>query len=377
MRTCNTELVVTENGAHRVPAISVLVPIYNVEKYLHECLDSLRSQTFTDFEAICINDGSTDSSLEIIRSFMAADSRFRVIDKPNSGYGASMNRGLDSATGSFIAVLESDDIMYPDALQKLYDAAERFGADAVKGNFTFYWSDPEKADQFHEMFPVELTEKLIDTRKEMGIFYQKAAIWSGLYRRSFLESNAIRFLETPGASYQDSSFAFKIWSSADKAVLIHNPIIRYRQDNEASSVNSKGKVFCVCDEYAEIDRWLEERKDHPHFKPDYCSLTHIAQVSKYNAYLWNYDRLADEYKLEFLQRMRDEFKEYESQNEIQWAKWDSWRALNLRTIIDEPNRYARARNKPLTHSATEKIIFALKLGGPSALAKAVLGRISR
>lgn len=75
------------------PKVSVLVPICNVERYLEECLDSLAAQSFTDFEVLCINDGSTDGSLAIIHRYMEADARFRVIDKPNSGYGASMNMG--------------------------------------------------------------------------------------------------------------------------------------------------------------------------------------------------------------------------------------------------------------------------------------------
>ena len=81
------------------PAISVLVPICNSEQYLEQALDSLIAQTFTDFEALCINDGSTDGSLDIIKRYMEKDQRFRLIDKDNSGYGASMNLGIDTARG--------------------------------------------------------------------------------------------------------------------------------------------------------------------------------------------------------------------------------------------------------------------------------------
>lgn len=101
----------------QTPQITVLVPVYNVERYLRECLDSIRAQTFVDFEAICINDGSTDASRDIIQEYLDTDARFRVIDKPNSGYGASMNMGLDAARGSYIAILESDDLYMPTALE--------------------------------------------------------------------------------------------------------------------------------------------------------------------------------------------------------------------------------------------------------------------
>ena len=100
------------------PAVSVLVPIYNVERYLRQCLESLRDQTLADIEVICINDGSTDSSRDIIEGFLS-DPRFRVIDKPNSGYGASMNRGLDEARGRYLAILESDDFLDAPALERI------------------------------------------------------------------------------------------------------------------------------------------------------------------------------------------------------------------------------------------------------------------
>lgn len=355
------------------PAISVLIPIYNVEKYLGECLDSLRSQSFSNFEAICINDGSTDSSPDIAHAFAQKDSRFHVIDKSNSGYGASMNRGLDFARGKYIAILESDDIIYPDALWSLYSAAESFAADAVKGNFTFYWSDPNRADEFHEMISSDMTEMIIDTRIDTRIFTHKASIWSGLYRNDFLKSHSIRFLETPGASYQDSSFAFKVWASASKATFIHAPIIRYRQDNESSSVNSKGKVFCICDEYAEIHRWLRDRQQDPHYCKYFSTLMHEMTLSKYNAYMWNYDRLAAKFRRDFIIRMIDEFRAHESRNEIDWAKWDSWRTLILKYMINNPEYFAKVQCEygSSAQNYTEKIVFAFKLGGLPLLSKAI------
>ena len=112
--------------------ISVLVPIYNVEKYLPECLDSLISQTLKDIEIICINDGSTDSSLQIIKRYAKKDSRIIVINKKNSGYGDSMNQGLAKATGEYIAIVESDDYIDEDAWENLYKLAKKHNADIVR-----------------------------------------------------------------------------------------------------------------------------------------------------------------------------------------------------------------------------------------------------
>ena len=90
-----------------MPAVSVLIPCYNVEKYLRQCLDSVVNQTLKDMEILCINDGSTDSTPAVIKEYAAKDSRIRVIDKPNSGYGDSMNRALDAATGEYVGIVES------------------------------------------------------------------------------------------------------------------------------------------------------------------------------------------------------------------------------------------------------------------------------
>ena len=111
------------------PKVSLLIPICNVERYLRECLDSAVTQSLKDIEIICINDGSTDSSPDIIREYMARDARVKMIDKANSGYGDSMNRGLEMACGEYVGILESDDFMAPDALEKLVSAADSNNAD--------------------------------------------------------------------------------------------------------------------------------------------------------------------------------------------------------------------------------------------------------
>ena len=112
--------------------VSILVPICNVEKYLRQCLDSLVSQTLAEIEIICIDDGSTDSSPEIIQEYAENDARIKVITKPNSGYGDSMNQGLKKARGEYIGIVESDDYIETDAFEKLYALAKEFDADVAR-----------------------------------------------------------------------------------------------------------------------------------------------------------------------------------------------------------------------------------------------------
>lgn len=352
------------------PAISVLVPICNVERYLKECLDSLQSQSFTDIEVICLNDGSTDASSEIAHEYERCDKRFKVVDKPNSGYGDTMNKGLELACGDYIAILESDDIMYPTALETLYNLARTQNAQAVKGNFDFYWSVNNPRHELHQMVDAEMASEVLDTREDMRVYYFKPSIWSGLYRRDFLQEYDIAFLPTPGASYQDTSFAFKVWASCERAAFTQDPIIYYRQDNEKSSVNSKGKVFCVCDEYQEIFSWISSHVDSDHL----LSLRTMAQISQLNAYLWNIDRLAPEFRLEFMMQMSKTFKGYREAGELDLDSWDAWKRINVEAIMDSPEQYLKTRAKSHDDTRVGKALFALRLGGPSALLSAIKGR---
>lgn len=353
------------------PRVSVLVPICNVERYLEECLDSLVAQYFTDFEAICINDGSTDGSRAIIQRYMDADKRFRVIDKPNSGYGASMNMGLANAVGEYIAILESDDFFEPNALELLVDAAERNQSDVVKADFYLYWSTPQKHDElFHIVDDLEIGRTLrpID---DLAIFFRKPSIWSALYRANFLRENGIDFLETPGASYQDAGFNFKVWASAERATFIAEPVLHYRQDNEKSSVNSAAKVYCVCDEYASMTAFVNER-----FEGD-SRLMGILECMKFDSYMWNFDRLSDELREEFVSRASEEFAEDLDRRLVDFGMFDPWTAADLRLLASDPARFLQLHARVGGGGAINTMRRLLSLGGPALVLKTIAHKLGR
>ena len=101
------------------PKVSVVMPIYNAEPYLEQALDSVLAQTLADIEVVCVNDGSKDTSLETIQRYAANDSRIKVIDKPNGGYGHAMNVGINNAAGEYVGILEPDDYLKPEMFEKL------------------------------------------------------------------------------------------------------------------------------------------------------------------------------------------------------------------------------------------------------------------
>ena len=173
-------------------------------------------------------------------------------------------------------------------------------------------------------------------------FNIKPTIWSSIYRKDFIRENGIRFNETPGASFQDASFNFKVWACAERVKLYPEAFLHYRQDNENSSVNSKGKLYCVCDEYEEMQRFLDM---HPEKKG---RLEGVKSRIKFDSYMWNYVRVSPKYKFIFLDRMSEEFKEDLAKGVVEkdyfeWYKWET-----LHEIMNNPaDYYLKARMEEL------------------------------
>lgn len=280
------------------PKVTVLVPVYNQERYLRACLDSLVSQTLRELQILCIDDGSTDASPAILAEYAARDARIEVVTKENSGYGASMNKGLDMARGEYVGIVESDDFASLDMFASYYRLARRHDLDLVKSN---YFEHDESGDNLVRAFGKRTALwGTFDPAKHPEVLLVPPTIWSALYRRDMLEREGIRFLETPGASYQDTSFMHRTWFASHRARIAPGAYLHYRVDNSASSVKSSTKVYEVCAEFAASEAFLAERPERA------AAFSHLLQVVKYNTYRWNYDRIGLEYRTAFAQRWADE-----------------------------------------------------------------------
>lgn len=314
------------------PKISVIIPIYNAQKYLKEALDSVITQTLADIEIICVNDGSTDDSLKIVNEYASRDVRIKIIDKTNSGYGASVNKGISTAKGDFIAIFEPDDILNKDIYSILYKEAVDNGLEVVKCNFYNYWSKTNKIKKSRLVSKCS-KEEPFEPKDNLKVFTCHASVWAGIYKKSFLERNNIKFLETPGASYQDMSFNFKVLASVQKMKLIDVPLLYYRQDNPNSSINNPQKVFCVCDEYEELTRFLNANSD--------LKIIFNTQklVNQYRAYLWNLGRLDENLRRGFLNKFTETFKSYYLQNEIKSDFYKSVKKQDLNLLINSPTKF--------------------------------------
>lgn len=176
------------------PAISILVPVYNADNYLHDCLNSIRSQTFTDFEVLLIDDGSDDHSLSILQEFQAADSRFQVHHQENRGVSSARNFGLENAVGEFVCFVDADDKIAPTYLEDLY-LAMGDQVDSTMGGF-------RRIDLLsHEEWEV-VPQRKIETLEEnlLGFYAANHKDWqrymvNRLFRRSIIQTNKLRFKE--------------------------------------------------------------------------------------------------------------------------------------------------------------------------------------
>lgn len=235
------------------PILSVIVPCYNVEKFVRECLSSIENQELREIEVICVNDGSTDGTLGIIKEFCKRDSRFKVIDKPNSGYGDSVNRGIDLAMGKYIGIIESDDYIEKDMFSSLVSMAESENLDIASGSYFYTYQNREVPAKIHRTPKGVVTSPM----RDKTIFLEDPAIWSRIYLKSFILRNEIKFLPTLGASYQDLSFSFLCNLMCKRFKMVDKCYVHYRQ-HENNSVRSGGRVFAVSDELHGIVDYIKK-----------------------------------------------------------------------------------------------------------------------
>ena len=171
-----------------MPKVSVIIPVYNTAKYLRKCLDSVINQTLKDIEIICINDGSSDNSIEILREYKQKDSRIIIIDKENEGAGIARNKGLDIAQGEYLGFVDSDDYVDLNFFEKLYNKAKESNYDIVKGNYVVVLEDGE----------INKTNEIKKIKKEIKyskIPYESfcSSWWSAIYKTSMIDKYNIRF----------------------------------------------------------------------------------------------------------------------------------------------------------------------------------------
>ena len=227
------------------PKVSIVVPIYNVEKYLRQCVDSILAQTLKEIEVILVDDGSPDHCPQIVDEYAQKDKRVVAIHQPNGGYGRAVNHGIEIAKGEYIGIIESDDWIDPTMYEKLYNQAIKTFADISRCGFQIYNSLATKEEERNytwgevtDMFR-DMPDDVFCPRDHKQIFMYHSAIWSYLYKSELIKS----ILVTEKArSYQDFPFVFEVLATAQKMVIVKELLHHYRMElGQGSSSTTKSK----------------------------------------------------------------------------------------------------------------------------------------
>ena len=258
--------------------ISVIVPVYNCEDYLEESLGSLLNQTFKDIEIICIDDGSNDNSLDILKSIASSDSRIKVFTQENQGAGAARNYGMKKASGDYIYFFDADDFLEKDALEKAYSNAIKNDSDIVffkfdqyKDNRFFAHSGPNLEIQFAGADFDSFTFDWHDYRR--GPFTGPFAPWLKLYKKEFLDSYEC-FKFPNGLNHNDVPFHVMTFIKASKISFVPEHLYRYRIDNAGSITNNRLKkydhifrIINMVEDFLLSEDYMEEfKKEFDYFK---------------------------------------------------------------------------------------------------------------
>lgn len=209
--------------------LSVVVLVYNTEYYLEDCLDSLVNQTLDNIEIICVNDESTDNSLNILKQYARKYDNIRIIDQKNAGGANAGNRGLKEAKGEYVTLVDSDDIVVEDAYEKMYNKAKETDSDVVCGKPNIYITGIQR--EVSHMHNPWYKEQSINPEEFLDIFHD-AYYWNKIYRREFVEKNEIYMI--PGKIYADVPLVFRAYLFANKVTIIPDVVYYWRKrDQEA------------------------------------------------------------------------------------------------------------------------------------------------
>ena len=223
--------------------VSIIVPVYNTEKYLDECLETLENQTLKEIEIICVNDGSKDGSLQILQNHAKKDSRIKVIDQKNSGVSVTRNNGLKAARGEYVIFCDSDDLIPPYAYQKAYEDAVRYGVDVVGLKLMAFIEGQETVDVNSFEYDSSKVRRCARKGYQNPFYYMlenSSYMVTKMFRRSFLIDNNLFFKEGV-TNYEDGLFNFMVFPHVTEMVQDDNIFYCYR----ACRPNSAATVFNV------------------------------------------------------------------------------------------------------------------------------------
>lgn len=294
------------------PLVSIIVPIYNVEKYLPKCLESIKNQTYDNLEILLVNDGSTDNSGKYIDDMQKKESRVKVISKTNGGLSSARNIGLDNCMGEYVCFIDSDDWVDKNFVRHLVEANEKYGSDIAICNIVYIYED----GVLRKHTP-KITQKQCVTNMEclsdlfMGKKFRFHAV-NKLYRRKLFDENQIRYPE--GRVYEDVFTTYKPIYAAKSVSYVPEDLYFYLQSRQGSilSTSFKETRFDIFNALDEIGEFVEKKV--PDLKDEYKVLVVDNIISLVNYLIPVYGKLSTEQKKKYKNYLKKTYRHYRLQN---------------------------------------------------------------
>ena len=286
-----------------LPKISTIIPVYNSEKLLRKCLDSIKNQTLKEIEIICIDDGSSDSSLSILKEYESSDNRFKVFHQENMGAGAARNKGLDESCGQFILFVDSDDYIEAETCEKLYEQANRLDCDLILFDSMRHFENNRNLNLIHfkENDEIDYTIRVFDCEYFRDRIFdgEYGVIWNKLYKTSFIKANNIQF---PNHKiYNDVEFHVKTTLLAKKISYVKGIFyhyIRLGQSSLQTSFVKTNHAIVFFDVLHNLVDFLVEQNRFNEFKSEFINFTIFELRNKLKS-------IDKDYKQEFFEKTKE------------------------------------------------------------------------
>ena len=254
--------------------ITIILPVYNVEKYLKQCLDSIINQTFKDFECLCVNDGSTDNSLSILQEYEKKDNRIKIINQQNRGSSVARNIGIRNTNTKYLTFIDSDDWITENYLEVLYNKIVESNADIVRASYKFYY----QKDNFYKPAKIREIHKINSNSNIERLYkgYAGAFVWAKIYKTSLIKDNNILFYE--GFTAEDCPFSALVFLYSKKINFISDELLFYRKYSLSISENTPKQLTDALYLFITLTKDLQKRNfNEPEIKK-FCIDTFLYKV---------------------------------------------------------------------------------------------------
>lgn len=322
-----TEIVNTEK-----PKVSIVMPTYNVEKYFRQCIESVINQTLKEIEIIPVDDGSPDNCGKIMDEYAAKDGRIKPIHKENGGYGSAVNVGIEKATGEYIAILETDDFVEPNAYELLYNEAKRNDTDMTKCKFYFYNSFRENKDEIKQNDKVFLytnsPKGVFFVKEYPQILYKHASVWAAVYKSSFIKE--LKFIEK--GYYQDFPFFIETVCKAKRISIVRKYLIHYRlEEGQNSSTMRNDEKLLKMAENCIIGKDILKKYGFYEGLPKEAFYKHA-----FNANYGFYNRIPLKYKYKYNKLLKELFKDIKNDKSFKYLYFQNDQKEFVENILKKP-----------------------------------------